>query len=120
MTGASAPGGQAQPRVERVGLVHDEKSVAVKSLEQTDPGRGWQYAFDGTRFAGVFRCRVKPGKDKDVLDPGARARLHRANEGIPGDAVCFSTSDVYNNWDCFLYHPARRQFLLWFEQAFAD
>jgi len=27
---------------------------------------------------------------------------------------------VYNNWDCFLYHPAKRQFLLWFEQAFAD
>jgi len=120
VTGASAPGGQAQPRVERVGLVHDGKSVAAKSLEQTDRRRDWQYAFNGRRFAGVFRCRVKPGKDEDVLDPGARARIHPTAEGIRGDAVCFATSAVYNNWDCFLYHPAKRQFLLWFEQAFAD
>jgi hypothetical protein len=108
-----------QHPVERVALVRKGSDVFAKTLD-LGPRPTWEYKFNGKRFEGAFHCGVKPGSHADILDPGSKALVDKNKEKIVGDTACFSTSDVYNNWDCFLYHPGKQQFVLWFSQAFAD
>lgn len=36
------------------------------------------------------------------------------------DVVCHTTSDVYGNWDCLVFHPKKKRFVYWFQQLYAD
>jgi len=53
-----------------------------------------------------------------VLDVGCFA------QGFSADArkksLCIPTSSVYNNWECLTYDGSKREFVLFYGQAFAD
>lgn len=34
--------------------------------------------------------------------------------------ICIATSQVYNNWDCYIYDKAKKDLVLWYSQENAD
>lgn len=51
---------------------------------------------------------------------GDRPLFDRQKAAADGQVVCWSTDDVYNNWDCILFDRQQQRFRLWFQQAHAD
>ncbi len=84
----------------------------------------WQYAFSDNGFSGEMKCGIDSefrGNSDLTHALGDVPFFDRKEKGLQNNKpVCYATSDVYNNWDCVVYSPADKRFLLWFQQAHAD
>jgi hypothetical protein len=119
--------------VHRVGLIWNQNRWEVhiiddeiekdKKASRSYP-MNWQYTFDNKGFSGEMKC----GIDSEFRDNsdltyalGDKPFSDLKEKGFQNNKpVCFATSDVYNNWDCVVYSPEDKRFLLWFQQAYAD
>jgi hypothetical protein len=75
---------------------------------------------------GTVKCGANPGADPQMSDHG-KLLGHPPFFKLPvlkgvehASAVCFATSNEYNNWDCVAYDRKQRRFRLWYQQSFAD
>jgi hypothetical protein len=119
--------------VHRVGLiwsnamweVHiiDDEIEKDRNLSRSFPMR-WQYRLGDTGFIGEMKCGVEFefGEDSDLTYAlGDKPFFDLKKRGMQKNkVVCFSTDDVYNNWDCVVYSPQDGRFRLWYQQAHAD
>jgi hypothetical protein len=125
---SSEPG---KREVHRVGLlwsgsawvVHniDDEIQKDESVSRSFP-LNWEYAFTDKGFTGAMKCGVNLGKEPQ-LHPGRSQKplFNLRSMGLQKNkAVCFATSDVYNNWDCLVFSPKDKRFRLWYQQAYAD
>ncbi len=119
--------------VHRVGLIWNQNRWEVhiiddeiekdKKVSRSYPMK-WQYTFNNNGFSGEMKC----GIDSEFRDNsdltyalGDKPFFDLKEKGFQNNKpVCFATSDVYNNWDCVVYSPKDKRFLLWFQQAHAD
>lgn len=115
--------------VHRVALIAHGPQWSVHDIDEEgrldQPNlQAWQYAFLPSGFAGPIKCGIADEfsaasdltyelGDRPFFDLKALNLSHNK-------PVCFATSDVYNNWDCFVYDPGAGRFRLWYQQAHAD
>lgn len=115
--------------VHRVALIADGQAWALHDLDEE--GRKderylqpWQYAFQPDGFVGPMKCGIAGEfSERSDLTPilGDTPFFDLKALGLANNKpVCFATSDVYNNWDCFVYVPSAGRFRLWYQQAHAD
>jgi len=119
--------------VHRVGLIWSKTTWEVHIIDgeiekDEDLSRSfpmhWQYSLDDDGFVGEMKCGVESefGKDSDLTYAlGDKPFFDLKKMGLQKNkVVCFSTDDVYNNWDCVVYSPKDGRFRLWYQQAHAD
>jgi len=119
--------------VHRVGLIWNQNRWEVhiiddeiekdKKVSRSHPMK-WQYTFSKEDFSGRMKCGIESEfRDNSDLTYalGDKPFFDLKEKGFQNNKpVCFATSDVYNNWDCVVYSPQDKRFLLWFQQAHAD
>jgi len=119
--------------VHRVGLIWNQNRWEVhiiddeiendKKVSRSYPMQ-WQYTFNNYGFSGEMKC----GIDSEFRDHsdltyalGDKPLFDLQEKGLQNNKpVCFATSDIYNNWDCVVFSPKDKRFLLWFQQAHSD
>jgi hypothetical protein len=119
--------------IQRVGLIRSQQGWQVHSIDdelEQDQALSrsfpmyWQYSLSDSVFIGQMKCGIKSefGQNSDLkYGNGNRPLFNLKKAGLQNNkVVCFSTSDVYNNWDCLVYSPKDRRFRLWYQQVYAD
>jgi hypothetical protein len=84
----------------------------------------WQHSLTSEKLDSPMKCGIEnefvDGSDLSE-ELGDKPFFDRKKAGIEGNkVVCFSTDDVYNNWDCLVFDPKEKRFRLWYQQAHAD
>lgn len=69
---------------------------------------------------GNLNCKITDlSKDEDfVLESGCFAKGYSAVQR--SNSLCIPTSSVYNNWECLTYNKTKKEFVIFYGQAFAD
>ena len=77
--------------------------------------------------AATVKCGIDPYQDADLTEKKGQLLEHQRvyfsldkKAALAKPAVCFGTSDTYNNWDCVLFSQKNRRFSLWYRQEYAD
>jgi len=119
--------------VHRVGLIWTPKGWEVHviddeiekdaNLSRSFP-MNWAFSLTSTGFTADMKCGIDgefSERSQLTHSLGDKPFFDLDKEGLKANkAVCFATSDTYNNWDCVVFSPKDRRFRLWYQQAHAD